>query len=93
MVGQTVRKIRKNAQFEVVGGPRRRPRVETASHGCSLWQSGGLVAGVGCDHGHMVAAPCEAAREGVDQAGYPSVRPGVGGVGRDVKDSEWPGFQ
>ena len=38
--------------------------------------------------GDLMAASRQPAGEAVERAGYPSVRPGVGGIGRDVKDSQ-----
>jgi hypothetical protein len=93
VVGQTVRYIRKYAQFHAVGRPRRRPGVKTVSRGFTVWQSLRLVTGVGRADGDLVAAPRETAREAPYEAWYAPVGPCSGGVGCDVKDSKRPGSQ
>ena len=88
VVGQTVGKVREHAHFHVVARADRRPRLKPAAHFFPLWQSPGFVTGVRRAHGHLVAALHEPAREAAYEPWYPSVRPGVSGVGRDVKDSQ-----
>ena len=58
--------------------------------GFLFWQTRKRVADVGRAHRDPVAAPCKPAREASDETGYPPVRPGAGGVGRDVKDVQQP---
>ena len=68
--------------------------LEVNAVGCRgrflFWQTRKRIAGVGRAHRDPVAAPCEAAREASDEPWYPPVRPGAGGVGRDVKDVQQP---
>jgi hypothetical protein len=94
VVSQTVRNVGKYPQFHTVSRPEWRPRVKAAAaRGFAFWQSRGLVTGVGGADRDLVAEPRQAACEALYEAGYAPVRPGVGGVGRDVKDSERPGSQ
>jgi hypothetical protein len=55
-----------------------------------LWQTRRLVTDVRRAHGDPVSALHEAACEASDEPWYPPVRPGVRGVGRDVKDVQQP---
>ena len=68
--------------------------LEVNAVGCRgrflFWQTRKRIAGVGRAHRDPVAAPCKAAGEASDEPWYPPVRPGAGGVGRDVKDVQQP---
>jgi len=90
VVGQTVGKVWEHAHFHVVARADRRPRLKPAARFFPLWQSSGFVTGVRRAHGNLMAAPHEPTGEAAHEPWYPSVRPGVGGVGRDVKDAQRP---
>ena len=80
MIRQAVGKVGEDVEVNAV-----------ASRGGFLfWQTRKRVADVGRAHCDPVAAPCKPAREASDETGYPPVRPGAGGVGRDVKDVQQP---
>ena len=80
MIRQAVGKVGEHVEVNAVG----------SRGGFLFWQPRKRVAGVGRAHRNLVAAPCEAAREASDEPWYPPVRPGAGGVGRDVKDVQQP---
>jgi hypothetical protein len=87
VVGQMIRNVREYVKSYAVHVAHW-PGAEPPSRFFPLWQSRGLVTGISRADGDLVAPPGEAAREAVYEAWYPPIRPGVGRVRRDVKDSQ-----
>ena len=80
MIRQAVRDIGKDVEVNVVD----------AAGWFLFWQARDRIAGVGRAHRDPMTAPCKPASKASDEPWYPPVRPGAGGIRRDVKDVQRP---